>query len=132
MAYEIGYRRPPQHSRFTPGKSGNPKGRPKGSRNFMTLLEQELAAPIVVNENGKKKKISRMQAMTKRLVTGALQGDQKALLTLVEILRRTGRFDQTDVATLLPDNYQSILDTYVTRRQKAHPEKSGESEPRKG
>ena len=132
MAYEIGYRRPPQQSRFTPGKSGNPKGRPKGSRNFMTLLEQELAAPIVVNENGKKKKISRMQAMTKRLVTGALQGDQKALLTLVEILRRTGRFDQTDVATLLPDNYQSILDNYVTRRQKAHPEKSGESEPRKG
>ena len=132
MAYEIGYRRPPQQSRFTPGKSGNPNGRPKGSRNFMTLLDQELAAPIVVNENGKKKKISRMQAMTKRLVTGALQGDQKALLTLVEILRRTGRFDQTDVATLLPDNYQSILDTYVTRRQKAHPEKSGESEPRKG
>ena len=78
MAYEIGYRRPPESGRFKKGKSGNPKGRPKGSTNFLTILERELGQSIVVNENGKKKTITRMQAMVKRIVAGALQGDLKA------------------------------------------------------
>lgn len=131
MAYEIGYRRPPVAGRFKPGKTGNPKGRPKGSRNFLTLLEQELGQPVVVNENGKKKTITRMQAMTKRLVTGALQGDAKALMTLVEILRRTGRFEQTEAEDLLPENYESILDSYVARRQKTDTRKPTVPTPRK-
>ena len=113
MTYEIGYRRPPLGGRFKQGASGNPRGRPKGSSNFLTLLEHELGQSVVVNENGKKKKVTRMQAMVKRMVAGALQGDQKALLTLVEILRRTGRFEQPDVADLLPADYESILESYV-------------------
>ena len=119
MVYEIGYRRPPASSRFTKGKSGNPKGRPKGSSNFVTLLEKELAHPIVVNENGKKRTITRLQAMVKKLVAAALQGDQKGLLTLLEIMRRTGRFEQVEVQSLLPDDYESLLDSFVQQRQKA-------------
>ncbi len=131
MGYEIGYRRPPPSGRFKSGKSGNPKGRPKGSRNFLTLLEKELGQPIVVNENGKKKTITRMQAMVKRMVADALQGDQKTLLTMFEILRRTGRLEQTDVEGLLPDNYKVILDTYIAHRQKTAPRKPAETAPRK-
>jgi hypothetical protein len=118
MAYEIGYRRPPESGRFKKGQSGNPKGRPKGSINFLTILEQELGQSIVVNENGKKKNITRMQAMVKRLVAGALQGDLKALMTLFEILRRTGKFEQSSVEAMLPDNYQSVLDSYVAQRER--------------
>jgi hypothetical protein len=117
MSYEIGYRRPPESGRFKTGKSGNPKGRPKGSNNFLTILERELSQTIVVNENGKKKTVTRMQAMVKRIVAGALQGDLKALMTLFEILRRTGKFEESGEA-LLPDDYQSVLDSYVNRRQK--------------
>jgi len=118
MSYEIGYRRPPESGRFKKGKSGNPKGRPKGSTNFLTILETELNQSIVVNENGKKKTITRMQAMVKRMVAGALQGDLKALMTLFEILRRTGKFEESGEA-FLPENYKSVLDSYVSRRQKA-------------
>jgi hypothetical protein len=123
MTYEIGYRRPPASGRFRKGPSGNPKGRPKGSRNFLTLLEQELSQTIVVNENGKKKTMTRLQAVVKRIVTRALQGDQKELLTLFEILRRTGSFerssDEADEADeLLPDDYEAILDAYVQSRRK--------------
>lgn len=124
MAYETGYRRPPISGRFKKGQSGNPKGRPKGSSNFLTLLEQELGQSIVVNENGKKKTITRMQAMVKRIVAGALQGDLKALMTLVEILRRTGKFEETDIQGLIPDDYENILDSYVTQRQKSGTKKS--------
>src|SRR5256885_15907693 len=105
MAYEIGYRRPPESGRFKKGKSGNPRGRPKGSANFLTILQQELGQSIVVNENGKKKTITRMQAIVKRIVAGALQGDLKALMTLFEILRRT-KFEESGVEALLPENYQ--------------------------
>lgn len=119
MAYEIGYRRPPASGKFKKGASGNPRGRPKGSRNFLTLLEKELDQTVVVNENGKKKKLTRLQAMVKRMVNGALQGDQKSLLTLIEILRRTGRFESADTEDLLPENYESLLDAYVQQRQKA-------------
>jgi len=118
MTYEIGYRRPPASGRFKKGNSGNPKGRPKGSGNFLVLLDQELGQSIVVNENGKKKTITRMQAMVKKVVAGALHGDQKWLLTLVEILRRTGKFEETDIDSLVPDDYESILDSYLAQRQK--------------
>lgn len=116
MSYEIGYRRPPKHGQFPKGKTGNPKGRPKGSSNFVTLLEKELGQSIVVNENGKKKTITRLQAMVKKMVAGALQGDHKAMLTLVEILRRTGRFEHAEVQSLVPQNHQEILNAYVQRR----------------
>mgnify|MGYP001233725914 CR=1 FL=1 len=134
MSYEIGYRRPPASGRFKKGASGNPKGRPKGSSNFLTLLDQELAQTIIVNENGKRKTVSRLQAMVKRMVADALQGDQKSLLTLVEILRRTGGLETPDVDGLLPDNYEAILNSYVETRLKAgarkptlSPRKEGES-----
>ena len=127
MTYEIGYRRPPQSGRFKTGKSGNPKGRPKGSSNFITLLEQELAQPIVVNENGKKKTITRMQAMVKRMVAGAMQGDHKPLLMLVDILRRTGQLEETEIDNLLPENYESILDSFVAQRLKSSPKKTNKS-----
>jgi hypothetical protein len=118
MAYEIGYKRPPKSGQFPQGRSGNPKGRPKGSRNFLTLLEQELGQSIVVNENGRKKKITRLQAMVKRMVAGALQGEHRSLLTLIEILKRTGRFEDTTIDNLLPDDYEAILDSYIAQRQK--------------
>ena len=118
MAYEIGYKRPPKSGQFKKGRSGNPKGRPKGSNNFLTLLEQELGQSIVVNENGRKKTITRLQAMVKRMVAGALQGEHRSLLTLIEVLRRTGRFEDTDIDRLLPDDYEAILESYVAQRQK--------------
>ena len=120
MAYEIGYRRPPANGQFKKGQSGNKKGRPKGSKNFLTLLEHELNQTITVNENGKKKTITRLQAMVKRMVADALQGNLKSLTALVEILRKTGKFEETDIAGLLPDNFESILEAYVDDQHKRH------------
>jgi hypothetical protein len=48
----VGYGRPPAHSRFRPGRSGNPKGRPKGSRSAKALLDQALSAPVTIMEGG--------------------------------------------------------------------------------
>ncbi|SFN24879.1 hypothetical protein SAMN05216386_0114 [Nitrosospira briensis] len=83
-AYEIGYKRPPQSTRFKPGRSGNPKGRQKGSRNFATVLEAELNTRISVTENGVRKTISKREATAKHLVNKAATGLLPAVKLLLE------------------------------------------------
>src|SRR6202030_3462192 len=50
--YEVGYGKPPRHTRFKKGRSGNPRGRPNGSKNLSTLLSETLSEPVIVAENG--------------------------------------------------------------------------------
>ena len=50
--YEVGYGKPPRHTRFKTGQSGNLRGRPNGSHNLSTLLSEALNEPVVVAENG--------------------------------------------------------------------------------
>lgn len=82
--YDVGYGKPPQHTRFKPGQSGNPKGRPKKTRNFKTDLQEELQAKVTVSEGGKTQTISRQQAVIKRTMEKALQGDLRAVQMLVQ------------------------------------------------
>ncbi|MCY3732928.1 MAG: DUF5681 domain-containing protein, partial [Chloroflexi bacterium] len=50
--YDVGFGKPPKHSRFKKGKSGNPKGRPKGSRNFSMVVKETLEEPVRVTSHG--------------------------------------------------------------------------------
>jgi hypothetical protein len=61
--YEVGYGKPPRHTRFAKGQSGNPRGRPCGAKNFTTLLEEALDEPVTVTENGGRRKVSKRQAI---------------------------------------------------------------------
>ena len=63
--YEVGYRKPPRHTRFNKGQSGNPKGRPGGAKNLSTLLSEALNEPVIVAENGGRRTISKGQAIIK-------------------------------------------------------------------
>lgn len=73
--YEVGYGKPPERTRFRPGQSGNPNGRPRKSKNLNTLLEQELESRITVREGDREKRLSKREAIIKRMVQGALGGD---------------------------------------------------------
>jgi Family of unknown function (DUF5681) len=87
--YVVGYRRPPKPTRFTVGNSGNPKCRPKGSKNFSTLFVEELAQTVTLTENGKRKKMSKRQALAKQLVNKALSNDPKAAALVLDQIRRS-------------------------------------------
>ena len=84
---KVGYKNPPLKSRFKPGRSGNPKGRPRGSRNMTTLLDEELRKPVSITEYGRSRKIPKGKAIVKRLAEKALNGDLKALVTIFALLR---------------------------------------------
>jgi hypothetical protein len=91
--YEIGHGKPPRANAFKKGKSGNPKGRPKGHRNLKTDLLEVLSDRITVVEQGSKRRLTKQQALLKRTMNDALQGDAKAralILNLASNLERSG------------------------------------------
>lgn len=73
---------------FKKGVSGNPKGRPKGSRNQSSLLEEVINALVSVTENGKKKMITKREAALIQLVNKAAGGDLRATKMLEDMYER--------------------------------------------
>jgi hypothetical protein len=119
--HEVGYRKPPQQTQFVKGKSGNPNGRPKGSRNFATVIQDELKRRVAVTEDGKRKRITKREAVAKQLVNKAAAGDPKAIPVL---LNETRPFE-TDVAigavrseSLSPED-QAVMESIVRRIHEA-------------
>ena len=84
---EVGYGRPPKRNRFRKGQSGNPKGRPKGQLNLATVLEQELQETVIINENGTRRKVTKLEAACKQLANKAASGDLAALKLLSTLAR---------------------------------------------
>jgi hypothetical protein len=86
--YKVGYGKPPKARQFKRGKSGNPKGRPKGSLNLATDLTAELGEHITVREDGRSRKVSKQRALIKSLMAKALQGDIRAMASLLALYAR--------------------------------------------
>ena len=90
----VGYKRPPVHSRFKPGQSGNPSGRAKGSQNFKTLFNKILKEEVSLREGAGVRKVSKAEALMRGLIVGALKGDTRSLGTLFRFAEQTGQFDE--------------------------------------
>jgi hypothetical protein len=80
----VGRGHPPKHTQFPKGKSGNPKGRPKGSKNLSTLLREAADDQVFATIDGEARKISKLQATTMQLATKAASGDQAAMKQFLE------------------------------------------------
>lgn len=104
----VGYRNPPKNNRFKPGQSGNPGGRKKGSVNVRTALQRVLESDIVITENGKKRKISPLEAVLMKILQSALQGDLRAAQ---DLLARSERYDRSaEGEEELPEEDRALLD----------------------
>ena len=76
--YEIGKGRPPRATRWKPGQSGNPKGRPKGAKNLATIFNDVLNQKFEIQEKGTTRNITAREGIVRRLVHEALKGNIKA------------------------------------------------------
>ena len=90
LPYEVGFGKPPRNNRFSPGNQAGKRGRPKGSENLATSLDEELDAKIEVTDGGKARKLSKRRVAIRQLVNKAATGDTKALAMWFELLRKTG------------------------------------------
>jgi hypothetical protein len=108
--YQVGYGRPPQHTQFKPGESGNPRGRPRGAKNFFVLLEEELKQRVIINENGRRRKISKRAAIVKHMVNKTLSGDPRLLQILLNELRaREVRGDSVQASFNLDEGDRDVI-----------------------
>jgi hypothetical protein len=86
--YKVGYKRPPQHTQFKPGQSGNPRGRPKQKKSLAELLQEILFRTVILKENGEPRRMMLIEVIANDLIHKAARGDAKARRDLLEILRR--------------------------------------------
>jgi len=86
--YKVGYKRPPKTTQFRRGQSGNPRGRPKHTRNLKTDLAEELASPISITVQGRAATVSKQKALIMALMTKAMKGDTRAQAMIFNLVRQ--------------------------------------------
>jgi hypothetical protein len=105
--HPVGYKNPPRQTRFKPGQSGNPKGRPKKSASLSDVLAKQLRAPVQIASNGKTKTISMLEAIVKQHTNKAATGDPKAARLIFDHLK--------DDKSGAGDNLASLIQEFRAR-----------------
>ena len=83
--YQVGKGRPPKHSRYKKGQSGNPSGRrrlPDVAQAAARVLEQKIS----VTQDGVRKKMPGIDALLSKAFAKALTGDMRAAEFLIKIV----------------------------------------------
>jgi Family of unknown function (DUF5681) len=114
--YVVGRGRPPVASRFQPGQSGNPKGRPRKGQDLAAILERALDAKVVIHENGRRRSITMREVIVRGIVNEAARRDQKAIRALFALLDRhpPGSGAASQSASSLTED-QAILADFLSR-----------------
>lgn len=85
-AYAVGYGRPPRQHQFKPGQSGNPKGRVRKQARMPDIFERLINRRVRVVENGRESDVTVAEAILKRLVMKAMQGDHRSIQMILEMI----------------------------------------------
>ncbi|MBV6489591.1 MAG: hypothetical protein GHHEDOFH_03587 [Pseudorhodoplanes sp.] len=114
---KAGPKRPPKAYQFKPGQSGNPRGRPKGTRNLGTDLKDILGRRVSIREDGKERRISRQEALLLSLYNKALRGDVRAATAIINMLSKLAPASaKPPEAPSLSQNDERILADFLRRR----------------
>ena len=120
--YNVGYGKPPKEHQFKKGKSGNPRGRKKKSRNFAVLLSNNLKETITVTKNGKPQKMTAQEAIILALVVNAIKGKDKAVERIFKLLpeqtpaekqKQQAEFLDSKLATMTEKELDAFINTLV-------------------
>ena len=117
--YEVGRGRPPRHTRFRKGQSGNPAGRPKGARGLRQVLVAELLKEVTAKENGRPVRLPALGAVARVMIGDAVRGNTKVALALLYLGLKLDAPDlaaQTEVDEAPPEpEDEAILAAYRRR-----------------
>ena len=112
---DVGYGKPPRAHQFKPGKSGNPKGRPKGAKSAETILHELLQQKISLNERGKARKITIHEGIFRRIIEDCLKGNTKAAAFLLN--RHHAMTSGEPVESGLSEDDEAVLEAYMHKYQ---------------
>lgn len=116
--YEVGYGRPPKGSRFPAGRSGNLKGRPKGSRNLASIVLQETREKLVVRGPRGSRKITKLEAAMMQLGNKAAQGDLRAQREFFALVQRSEESTSAEASPpMLSEMDQQVMKNLLKRMQ---------------
>lgn len=122
--YEIGYGKPPEHTRFQPGQSGNPKGRPKKTKDLEKLFDSELSQTLRITEGGQSRTITKRDAIVKGLVHAALKGDHRAQKLVVGVMQKHHDIDEFELDTAA----ENILDDFMNQWKQTNKQTNSKGE----
>jgi len=127
--YQVGYGKPSAQTRFKKGQSGNPNGRPKGTLNLATVITKTLRERVVINENGQRKIVTKLEAAVKQLVNKAASGDLPAFRQLSGLLQMAEQWSGQAAAptAVLSEVDQKVMLAIVRRYEQTA--KDGAIEP---
>jgi hypothetical protein len=112
---DVGYGKPPRTQQFKPGKSGNPKGRPKGVKNEETILRELLQKRISLNERGKARRITIHEGIFRRIIEDCLKGNTKSAAFLLN--RHHAMTSGEPMESGLSEDDEAILEAYLQKYQ---------------
>lgn len=111
---KTGFCKPPVRTRFKSGVSGNPAGRPKGTRNLSNDVKRTLQTLVKLKDQGQARRVSTQEAALMRLREKALKGDSRSLDRLLEYARiYNNDIETTSSDKSLAAEDQAILDAYA-------------------
>jgi hypothetical protein len=114
----VGFRKPPKGSQFSPGKSGNPRGRPKGSVSFKADLAAEMRERITLRDrNGLPRRVTKQRALIKLLFSSALQNEKSAISALLVCMRYFGTDHEEPVIDTVDLEDLDTIKNYVARTE---------------
>jgi len=116
--YEVGYGKPPKNTRFKSGESGNPAGRPRGALSVGTIVQKYSAEKLDVLENGRPRRMSKLEIVIKTLLAKAAKGDVRATEVLIKLCQRAEGEEADRPRFLeLTNEDDSIIERYVALRR---------------
>ena len=89
-----GYANPPKETQFKKGQSGNPKGRPKGDKNYLALANRELSQKVSIMENGRRKTLSKKEVFVKTTINKGIAGDKKFTNIAYTMMQDAERYNE--------------------------------------
>lgn len=117
--YSVGYKKPPKHSRFKPGQTGNPKGRKKGRTSLRALIDKVLHELIPLRNS--KHKLPALEVLVRNARNRAIGGDPKSITGLIALMRAAGIIEPEaahDADTPLTEDDVALIADYWQRQSK--------------